>query len=90
MNAKKNVRNARVNYPNRHQVAMKFLSLDQMLPSDHVARIVVEYVKTLDTSSFYERIEVSAHQAGRTCTNPDVLLSLWLLGTIEGIGSAGS
>jgi len=88
MKAKKNIHHARVNYPIRHQVTMQFLSLDQMLPVDHVARIVVAYVETLDTSSLYERIVVSANQAGRTCTNPEVLLSLWLLGTIEGIGSA--
>lgn len=88
MTIKKNPRSARVNYPIRNQISMRFLSLDQMLPSDHIARVVVEYVQTLDTSRLYERIEVSADQAGRTCTNPDVLVALWLLGTIEGIGSA--
>lgn len=79
---------ARVNYPERRQVSMRFVSLDQMLPVDHVARTIVSYVQTLDTSALYEDIEVSSTQAGRTATNPDVLLCLWLLATVEGIGSA--
>jgi len=79
---------ARVNYPQRYQVSMQTLSLDQMLPEDHVARTLVDYVETLDTSSLYEEINVSSVKAGRTATNPEVLLTLWLLATVEGIGSA--
>lgn len=79
---------ARVNHPVRRQMCMQPWSLDQMLPVDHVARIVVAYVETLDTSVLYGDITVSSVQAGRTRTNPDVLLSLWLLATLEKIGSA--
>jgi transposase len=79
---------ARVNHPHRHQVSMQFLSLDQMLPENHVARTLGAYVKTLDTSALYQQITVSSTQAGRTATNPEVLLTLWLLATVEGINSA--
>ena len=67
---------------------MQLMSLDQMLPENHFARTVCAYVDQLDTSLLYQDIVVTAHQAGRTATNPDVMLSLWLLATLEGIGSA--
>lgn len=78
----------RVKQPERRQVCMQMMSLDQMLPENHLARTVCAYVEQLDTSLLYENIVVTAHQAGRTATNPDVMLSLWLLATMEGIGSA--
>ncbi len=67
---------------------MRFHSLDQMLYQDHQARIVWRFVQTLDLSPLYQEIQVSGTQAGRSATNPEVLLSLWLLATLEGIGSA--
>lgn len=79
---------ARVNQPERRQMEMRFHSLDQMLYKDHQARVVWRFVQSLDLSPLYEGIEVSSTQAGRTATNPDVLLSLWLLATLESIGSA--
>ncbi len=88
MNTDNNQNTARVNHPQRHQVSMQFFSLDQMLPENHVARTLIAYVKTLDTSALYEQIHVSSTQAGRTATNPEVLLTLWLLATVEGINSA--
>lgn len=78
----------RVNHPDRRQVEMHFHSLDQMLDSEHHARIVWRFVETLDLSPLYEKIEVSSTQSGRSATNPHVLLSLWLFATLEGIGSA--
>ena len=78
----------RVKQPERRQICMQMKSLDQMLPENHLARTVCAYVEQLDTSALYQDIVVTAHQAGRTATNPDVMLSLWLLATLEGIGSA--
>jgi transposase len=78
----------RVKQPARRQICMQMMSLDQMLPENHLARTVCAYVDRLDTSDLYRDIVVTAHQAGRTATNPDVMLSLWLLATLEGIGSA--
>jgi len=86
----KNTQNetVRVKQPERRQICMQMMSLDQMLPENHLARTVCAYVDQLDTSVLYRDIVVTAHQAGRTATNPDVMLSLWLLATLEGIGSA--
>lgn len=84
----KNNETVRVRRPERHQMGMQMMSLDQMLPENHLARTVCAFVEQLDTSSLYQEIVVTSHQAGRTAISPDVLLSLWLLATLEGIGSA--
>jgi transposase len=67
---------------------MQWFSLDQMMPADHRARLVWTYVARLDLEPFYADIEVTDHVAGRTATAPEVLVGLWLLATLDGIGSA--
>ncbi|MFO1065892.1 MAG: IS1182 family transposase [Pirellulales bacterium] len=79
---------ARVQRPHRSQVEMQFFALDELLPSDHQARIVWAYVKSLDLERFYAKIQVSATQAGRPAIAPEILLTLWLFATIEGVASA--
>ena len=56
---------ARVSRPERFQVEMHFHSLDQLLPRDHRARLVWQYVQGLDLDSLYQAIRVSDQQAGR-------------------------
>lgn len=87
MNSKKS-KTARVNRPERFQVEMQLFSLDQMLPSDHQARIVWRYVESLDLEPLYEPIQVSDETVGRSAIAPEILVALWLLATIDGIGAA--
>jgi len=58
--------NARVKLPQRNQVEMHFLSLDEMIREDHLARTVVNYVETLDLSDLYLNIKAAGSQAGRS------------------------
>jgi len=81
-------RQARVNRPQRLQVEMRFLSLDELLPLDHRARIVWRFVESLDLEQFYLGFRVSDSQAGRTAIAPEIFLGLWLLATLDGISSA--
>ncbi len=81
-------RTARVNRPHRTQVEMQLFSLDQMLPADHRARSVWAFVKALNLEPFYCDFEVTDHTAGRTAIAPEILVGLWLLATLDGIGSA--
>jgi transposase len=67
---------------------MQLLSLDQMLPADHRARSVWAFVNSLNLEPFYVDIEVTDHSPGRTATAPEILVALWLLATLDGIGSA--
>jgi transposase len=88
MNAPQNSRSARVSHPHRSQIEMQLLSLDQLLPADHRARLVWAYVKLLDLEPFYRDIEVTDHTPGRPAIAPEILLGLWLLATLDGLGSA--
>lgn len=72
----------------RTQVEMQVLSLEQMLPPDHVARVVWAYVEQVDVSPLLAEIHSVEHHAGNPAIDPRVLLGLWLLATIQGVGSA--
>ena len=79
---------ARVKRAQRNQVEMQMASLDELLPEDHRARLVWEYVEGLDLSALYEGIQSVEGRAGRDAIAPKVLMALWLYATLEGIGSA--
>jgi transposase len=72
----------------RQQVVMHVASLDSLLPEDHRARVVWEYVQGLDLGALYEPIRAVEGQAGRDATDPQILLALWLYATLDGVGSA--
>ena len=79
---------ARVRRPERLQIEMRTLSLDQMLPLEHQARNVWAYVDSLDLSPLYEKIQAVEGLPGRDHTDPRILLALWMFATIEGVSSA--
>jgi transposase len=72
----------------RGQTRWDFLDLEALLPPDHRARIVVDFVESLDLSAFYEAIRAREGEPGRPPPDPAVLLALWLYATVEGVGSA--
>src|SRR6266849_5681390 len=72
----------------RDQIVMRNLPLDALLPEDHRARIVWEYVQGLDLTPVYQRILAIEGGKGRPATDPRILLALWLYATVEGVGSA--
>jgi transposase len=72
----------------RHQMSWMEGSLDQLLPPDHVARVVWAYVEGLDVSPLLAEIKAVAGGPGQPAIDPRVLLALWLLATLEGVGSA--
>ena len=72
----------------RDQVEIKIGCLDDLLPKEHLARKVWRYVEGLDLSIALNQIQSFEGTAGRSATDPKILLSLWLYGTIDGIGSA--
>jgi transposase len=67
---------------------MQVLSLDQMLPPDHVARVVWAYVEQVDVGPLLAEIRAVEHHAGNPAIDPRILLGLWLLATVQGVGSA--
>lgn len=80
--------NARTRSPERTQIEMRFLALDQWLDSDHRVRIIWQYVESLDLSELYATIKATADNVGRSPIDPRILFALWLFATIEGTTSA--
>jgi transposase len=78
----------RLRQVDRQQVVMRAASLDSLLPDEHRARVVWEYVQAVDLSPLYEGIRSVEGRAGRDATDPRILLALWLYATLEGVGSA--
>jgi transposase len=78
----------RLRYANRHQVEMRLCALDALLPEDHQARNVWDYVAKLDLSGLLAKIKAVTGGVGASATDPRILLSLWLYATLRGIGSA--
>lgn len=74
--------------PNRAQVELRPVDLESLLPLDHPARAVWEFVESLDLSPLYAKVQAVEGVAGRPAIDPRIYLALWLYATIEGIGSA--
>jgi len=74
--------------PDRHQMAIRMLALDGLLPEDHQARLVWQYVDGLDMRPLYDLIRAVEGHAGRTPIDPKILMALWLYATLDGVGSA--
>jgi transposase len=72
----------------RDQIVMRCVALDALLPEDHRARVVWEYVQELDLTALYQKILAVEGGKGRTPADPRILLALWLYATVEGVGSA--
>ena len=64
------------------------MALDQLLPSDHRARVVWAYVDSLDLGPLYAKIRAVEGEVGRDAVDPKILMALWMFATIEGISSA--
>ena len=79
---------ARVLKPNRQQLQWLPRDLDAVLAEGHPARAIWGLLEKLDLSAFYGSIKATLERPGRPSTDPQVLLALWLLGTVEGVGSA--
>lgn len=78
----------RMQRPERDQVELRPTHLDGLLPPDHRARLVWDFVEALDLSALYARIRAVEGHPGRPPIDPAILMSLWLYATLEGVGSA--
>jgi transposase len=72
----------------RNQIEFQQCSLDELLPEEHEARIVWEYVCGLDLSQLRQRIQAVEGGPGQAPADPRILLALWLVATLRGVGSA--
>lgn len=79
---------ARVVRPVRNQIQFLMQDLDAILPAEHQARGIWDFLDRLDLSAFYASIQAVQGGPGRPASDPQVLLALWVYATVEGVGSA--
>lgn len=78
----------RLNSPQRNQIEFVNMCIDDLIPEDHQARSIWNYVKQMDLSLITNKIQSTSATPGRPATDPQILLSLWIYAMAEGIGSA--
>ena len=79
---------ARVLRPVRNQLQWMAHNLEEELAQDHPARAIWGFLEDLDLTGFYGSIKAVLDRPGRPTTDPKVLLAVWLLGTVQEVGSA--
>src|ERR1700758_278061 len=70
------------------QQLLPAMPLEDLLDTDHQARIVWDFVAGLDLSPLYARIRAVEGGPGRPAIDPRILTAVWLYATLEGVGSA--
>jgi transposase len=78
----------RLRVPQRDQVEMLYMSLDELLEPEHQARVVWAAVKQFDLSRWLKQIRAVEGHVGRDATDPHVLVGLWVYATLDAVGSA--
>lgn len=78
----------RLRVPQRDQVEIQWAALDQLLEPDHRARLVWELVCGVDLKRWLGEIKAVEGHVGRDATDPRLLVALWVLATLDGVGSA--
>ena len=77
----------RLRRPDRAQVLIQPVCLEELLPQDHAARTIWRVVEQLDLSHFCVELEARGQDPGRPATDPQLLVALWLYAAVEGVGS---
>ena len=63
-------------------------SLDELLPQDHPARFVAEFVAALNKEDWAELgVDIDCHSMGAPANHPRALLSVWLYEFMMGVRS---
>lgn len=70
------------------QQLLPAMPLEDLLDTDHQARVVWDFVVQLDLSPLHAQIRSVEGGPGRPAIDPRILVAVWLHATLEGIGSA--
>jgi transposase len=77
----------RLRKPDRQQV-LPTLVLEDLLDTNHQARVVWDFCLGLDLETLSEPIRSREGGPGRAAIDPRLCVALWLYATLEGVGSA--
>jgi transposase len=71
----------------REQLCWRVVDVERLIGEEHPARAIWEFVGKLDLSGYSEENRAVEGQAGRPAWEPRLLISLWVYGYSEGVGS---
>jgi transposase len=74
--------------PQRRQVELRAVSLEELVADDHRVRQVWAFALRLDLRALYRAIRAVEGRPGHPAADPRLLVALWLQATIDGVGSA--
>jgi transposase len=72
----------------REQLCWRPIDIERLIGAEHPARAVWEFIGRLDLSPYQEDARAVEGKAGRPGWEPRLLVSLWVYGYSQGIGSA--
>lgn len=72
----------------RNQMILHPVDIDRLIPDDHEARALWEFVGSLDLTPYYDEIDSREGDAGAPAFDPRLLVSLWIYAYSKGVNSA--
>lgn len=81
-------RRLRLRKVNREDVVPVPARLEELLPQNHLARMIWEGIGSFDLSAFYEPIKSVEGESGAPAIDPKILIVLWLYAGSQGVTSA--
>src|SRR5688500_10217931 len=70
------------------QRAIPTMPLEDLIDSDHQARLVWDFCLGLDLAPLYDAVRSREGGPGHPAIDPRIQAALWLYATLEGVGSA--
>lgn len=80
-------RKRRYEYINRAQLVFRTIDVEQLIPGEHPARAIWEFLGKVELSAFESEIQVYEGSRGRAAYEPRLLISLWLYSYSRGVAS---
>jgi len=82
------VTEARLKVIDRSQLLLRTVDVERLIPEDHPARAIWEFVGRLDLSGYTQQVRSIAGGAGRPAFDPQLLVSLWVYSYSQSVSSA--
>lgn len=72
----------------RTQMLLRSVIVEELIPEDHSARAIWEFVGRLDLTPYTDQVRSVEGAAGRPALDPQLLVSLWVYSYSRGVSSA--
>ncbi|MFV1981157.1 MAG: IS1182 family transposase [Rhodothermia bacterium] len=82
------VTQARLKVVDRAQLLLRTVDVERLIPEDHPARAIWEFVGRLDLSGYTDQVRSVTGGAGRPAFDPQLLVSLWVYSYSQSVVSA--